>query len=184
MGALNTFFNGQTARNTAATARATGQMVAAGRRWELQQRGWITPGSTPDEVAAVEAILAAQMRARIEMQNGRAWPFQTVAVAGGFAIGFVLICTLATAGSPQAAWSAPLVFILLSLVVATVVGLGVRAVRRREDRRSKALARAVVRDGVCQWCRQPAPHILEGEQTAPRVYHAIDIERAIDPGSR
>jgi hypothetical protein len=55
--ALNTFFNGQTARNTAATARATGQIASAGRRWELQQRGWITPASTPAEIGAVEAIL-------------------------------------------------------------------------------------------------------------------------------
>lgn len=184
MSALNTFFNGQTARNTAATARATGQMASAGRRWELQQRGWITPASTPGEIGAVEAILAAQMRARIELQNGRSWPYQKVAIVGGLAIGFMLLFALGTAMDPKAARGAPVGAFLLLLGVTAIVGIAVLVVRRREERRSAALARAIVRDGVCQWCRKPAPHILEGEQTEPRVYHAIDIEQAIDRSPR
>ena len=96
----------------------------------------------------------------------------------------MLLLTISTATNPKAAPNAPLLVFLLLLGVAAMVGIAVRVIQRREDRRSAALARAVVRDGVCQWCRKPAPHILEGEKTEPRVYHAIDIERAIDPGPR
>ena len=184
MGALNTFFNGLTARNTAAAARGVGQLADAGRRWELQQRGWITSSSTPGDVAAVEAILAAQMRARVEQQVGRPWPYRKVAFFGGIAAGLLLLGTIGSAIDKQAKPGAVLLQLVLLLLVAAISGVAVLVIRRREDRRSEVLARAVVRDGVCGWCREPAPHVLEGERTEPRVYHAIDIERAIDPGPR
>lgn len=184
MSALNTFFNGQTARNTAATARFTGQMADAGRRWELQQRGWITPASTPGEVAAVEAILAAQMRARIELQSGRPWPFTKVAAFGGVSAGLLLLVSIGAAVSPTSRPGEVVVPLVLLLVVAATSVIAVLVIRGNEKWRAEVLARAVVWNGVCQWCRQPAPHILEGQQTGPRVYHAIDIERAINPGPR
>ncbi|MDF2979427.1 MAG: hypothetical protein K0S40_4155, partial [Actinomycetospora sp.] len=94
MGALNTFFNFQTAGNTAKSAYALGSLHRADRERELRARGWLRPSSTPGEWAWVEAVLAAQMRARVEIKSvhPRPWPYVKVLVGG--VVAFLAVAAL------------------------------------------------------------------------------------------
>lgn len=168
-----------TARSSAATARGTNELVVADRARELCERGWIKHSSTPRDVAEVEAMLAAQMRARIELQEGRPWPLAGPAFFGVIIAFLLALASISAVLNPASA--VPFLVVLGWVGFAVAAWFVVSGHQRREAERSDVLARAVVRDGVCGWCGQPAPHVLEDEETEPRVFHALEIEREIDP---
>lgn len=168
-----------TARSSAATARGTSKLVDADRARELRDRGWIKPSSTPRDIAEVETMLAAQMRARIELQEGRPWPLAGPAFFGVVIAFLLVLASISAVLSPASA--VPVLVVIGWVGFAVAAWFVVSRHQQREAERSDLLARAVVRDGVCGWCGQPAPHVLEGEETEPRVFHALEIERKIDP---
>lgn len=179
---LNTFFNWRSSVHNRTTARNTTQLVSAGRLRELRDRGWITGAFTPAEIAAVERILAAQMRAREEMAGAtRDWPYLRPlligVVMGGIALaGFV--------ASIRGGATGAVVFWVVALgAVAVSVTVMTRSAARYEQRRDEALARAVPVGCTYGWCRDDlGTHTLEGEYTPPRVFHAVEVERAVVGG--
>jgi Flp pilus assembly protein TadB len=165
MGAPNNFFNFRSAEYDQATT------PSAGRLQELRERGWITASSTPAEIAAVEHTLAAQMRARVEVQMGRPWPYGEVVGGAVLGCGIMLALTATARGGYS-------VLAMMWLAVALACGIPAIVVYRRERRRDAVLARAVLVGDTCNWCGRTAPHTLEGEVSPPRVYHAVEIEDA------
>lgn len=184
---LNTFFNYRssvhnrsTAHNTAATAAAVDQLASADRARELRERALITYSSTPAELVAVEHRLAAQMRARIELEgNADRQPYarakRQMLAGGGL---FLLVLWAAQGQEPMSGATTMWLIILGALFLAGLATAN--QVRKTEALRDAVIAEAVVHeDGHCFWCGEDAPHALDGEEAHPRVFHAVEIEAEV-----
>lgn len=181
MGKINTaanvssaFSNRATARSGAETSDSVGKLATSDRHRELRERGLITHRSTPRDIAAVEAKLAAEMRGRMILQGSRYWNRRPYAMATVVAVAgaFLAVCTLAGARPAMA-----LIFIVPTAVIATFLTM---QARREQERRAQLIAKADwARDGSCAWCGRSDAHLVEDEEEHPRVAHAYELEQKI-----
>lgn len=177
MGALRTYLAIRTMGAVSSTAAATNALVDHADEQELRARGLIGPYATPAERAAAVRTVRSRVAARQELAReaaGRRWPYLRPAAISAFVMLVAVLC--ATDPDGYAARGGPLPFLVLGAAVSAVVFWHAH---RREGRRARLLDRAAVRDGRCGWCDAPAPHLLEGVATEPRVYHAAAIRQAL-----
>ncbi|WP_345410571.1 hypothetical protein [Actinomycetospora chlora] len=129
----------------------------------------------------MEHRLAAQMRARIALEQPD--PFRVRAEwIKWFAIAMTPLVILATINSAIHVGSRG-VTSGLALLTLLLIGCAIAyfRVRAAEARRATVMSRSTITAaGRCGWCDSPDVHIIEGERTPPRVFHALEIEAALE----